>query len=376
MHNRDNNHQPDANGDTPVHLACKNPTTKVFSEFIEHGDYISIVRKALTTQNNDGKTPVHLAVQGGYRVVLESLIRYLGDAVRETLTIKDKDGQTPASLAANLGYASIFLMPIMEIGLYTGDDNGDTLLHMLTKNWKQSSIINHLNITSYDIIDSFYTLKNNEGKSANDYLDYHQRSCIMYKLDEKPFNYITLRDEVRTLSHAEAQQSQYIPMASTLSLAVYKKYTTALEEMLKHSDTHHLITKCPSLVSYATTDHDNPKALALLLETKEGRESLAYHPDNGETAVETAIRLNKTTFLCEMVKYSEGREVFINLITTKRDLLNSKTVQTALNTLPLNLLQVYKHYLPQDQKLPRCAIELICEYYNKIPGNTAFLGKQ
>lgn len=96
----------DFNGETPIHYATWNtqiPGSAV-SQLIDYGD-----NSIIETQNNKGRTALHLAAKSGSLKKIQILLRCGSD-----IAAKDKRGQTPLDLAQRSGYLEAFLRVLFD----------------------------------------------------------------------------------------------------------------------------------------------------------------------------------------------------------------------------------------------------------------------
>lgn len=78
-------------GDTPLHLAVKNPSKDALQVILRN----RVVN--IDVQNNEGETPLHLAIRSGDKEIINLLLKKNAD-----ITIKDKNGDDARSLAKKM----------------------------------------------------------------------------------------------------------------------------------------------------------------------------------------------------------------------------------------------------------------------------------
>ncbi len=138
-------------GDTPLNKAfCGNHEAAVqilVNELIRSGRNIDY-------KNFDGKTPLHLAAQKGYKAAVQSLI-----TARANIYEEDNDGEIPLQLAAKHRHFDVALIFIDSTNINRRDKVGKAILHRAAAHGDQK-IIHRLLDAGADI-----NLKDKEGRS-------------------------------------------------------------------------------------------------------------------------------------------------------------------------------------------------------------------
>ena len=119
----------DANGDTPLHIACKKGNFDIvdlFCHYAKDKDGIDI-----KTRNKYGQTPLHLACENGNI----DIVRLLCD-VFKNVNYKDKNGNTPLHVAYQNGHFSIvnILSHHSYFDIYEQNNEGETPISLAFKN--------------------------------------------------------------------------------------------------------------------------------------------------------------------------------------------------------------------------------------------------
>ncbi|MFI4984293.1 MAG: ankyrin repeat domain-containing protein, partial [Rickettsiales bacterium] len=146
--------------------------TDIIEEILKNGN----ARELLLAKNNDGNTPLHLAVSQGHPDIIEEILKN-GNA-RELLLAKNNDGNTPLHLAAkngNILVVNAMLDAARKMGvgaqaelLLAPNSNGDTPLHLAAavpatfKKMRSTSTPEEDAVIEY----AFFNLKDNTGKAA------------------------------------------------------------------------------------------------------------------------------------------------------------------------------------------------------------------
>ena len=130
------NHQ-DANGDTPVHLLCKNSNQKGLAEIIKQ---VSMIKSNFDLQNNSGETPLHI-VCSNPKSTLE-LVKCVSNCDPE-LKLKNSPCDTALHLACR-NCSSEVVQYLLENGhqraIQVPNQDGDLPIHILCKRDSLSSI--------------------------------------------------------------------------------------------------------------------------------------------------------------------------------------------------------------------------------------------
>jgi ankyrin repeat protein len=152
-------HLPDANGNTPLHLACQfgyYEVARIFLKKIENP----------TKLNSFGETPLHLATKSGNL----KLVQYIVENTNTNINSQDFQGNTPLHFALKEGHTSVvqyFLSQGKYLNLKLKNFLGETPLHLAIHS-------NNLNLISQlTAIDIIYE----ENNLHQNPLDLAQRVC-------------------------------------------------------------------------------------------------------------------------------------------------------------------------------------------------------
>jgi len=185
---------------TPVHLASMGSKTEILEIFLERSRHFENQDVFLDTQDNNGKTALHLATESGNIASMKLLIEsgvsmHVADnnydtplhiaasqgnlqaarlvADKKNLNYKNKNGQQPLHVAAAKGHQDVaaFLMTLKP-ELNTKDTDGNTPLHLACMN-KKYEIAVGLAENGASI-----SLMNNEGNTPLQYCTVQVRSQL------------------------------------------------------------------------------------------------------------------------------------------------------------------------------------------------------
>jgi ankyrin repeat protein len=153
----------DANGMTALHCASEGGQTSLVETLLKEAkagadekskveatatgiDYIyddEEAKDSVNNQDENGKTPLHLAIYAGHKEIVDMLLNDLDIDVN----LKDKEGAYPLHWAAKLGYATIVEKILKEKNgdVNCTDNTGMTPLHWVAKNteFNRSDLSDH-----------------------------------------------------------------------------------------------------------------------------------------------------------------------------------------------------------------------------------------
>ena len=112
-------------GRTPLHLAAIFGSVETVRVLLEHGANVVV-----EDNDNEGKTPFHLAATSGSVDTVRVLLEHGANVVAE-----DNEGRTPLHLAAISGSETVHILLEHGANVAVEDNEGRTPLHLATSSW-------------------------------------------------------------------------------------------------------------------------------------------------------------------------------------------------------------------------------------------------
>jgi ankyrin repeat protein len=110
--------EPDAVGQTPLHMCCQNGHTRVVQLLLHKG--------AQFTKSFDGNTPLHEAAAFGHLSTMNTILQ----AHAHLINAVNRRGMTPLHCAASSGHADCVDLLLSKAAQFLNDCHGDSFLDL------------------------------------------------------------------------------------------------------------------------------------------------------------------------------------------------------------------------------------------------------